>query len=281
MIRGSRWLRPAISMLVVAYCIGCGQDQPGPDDEVLARVNGRTLTEQDLALGLAITLKGEAERASEASRRKVLDSLVSTRAIAEVAKTKLSASELAEVEEDVRAHRQRLLVQKYLAAHATPAPVTDDMIAAHYAAHPEAFGATTVRSYELLATERPLSGGARAAMIATLGKAAEHADWAAWVTDLRASGHQVGVTRGQLPAAEIDPAFASAAATLGAGQTSPPLLFDGGLGVIRVIEIHDRDPRPMSEVKEAVRLHLRRQKAREAVARLRKDATRSASITYR
>lgn len=193
----------------------------------LATVDDTPITEAELQLAIDETLAKDTGNVSPAARRKLLESLVATRAIALVAQKELSAAKLAEIERKVDAYRDDQLAKQYLEKHAPPEPVTDAMVEAYYREHLEELGAHVIRSYELLSTEQESAGAARTALIESFANAERETDWSKVASTLTKSGHAVRYDNGQLPAASVDPQIAGVIEGLKPGETSKPFFVRG------------------------------------------------------
>ena len=256
----------------------CGGQSPAVP---LATVDGSPITEAQLQLALEETLGREAKSASPAARRKVLESLVATRAIAIVAQKELSAAELAEVEQQAAAYRDDRLVRLYLEKHEPPTPVTDAMVEAYYREHLDQFGGHAVRSYELLASEHEPKGAPRAALIAAFGKAEAEPDWSKLAKSLSAPGAGVRFESGQLPASSLDPEVTKVIEGLEPARASKPFFVRERIFVARLKSTHDKSARPLAEVAPMIQRTLRARQLKAAVERAGDKALQEAEIVHR
>ena len=147
--------------------VGCAREQPssqdGAPDRLLASVNESPITQAQLDQSLERTFGSDAREVDSETRRKVLESLVTSRAIALQSERELDAAFKQDLERRVSAYREELLVKRFLAKHAPPQPVSKEQIEAYYRQYPQRFGGYTRRRFELLASEGSLSGREREA----------------------------------------------------------------------------------------------------------------------
>jgi hypothetical protein len=266
-------------LLIVSCNRGCGADEP--EARTLATVDGTPITEAELQLALEETLGPKASEASSAARRKVLESLVATRAIALVARKELSAVDLAEIERKAESYRDDQLVRQYLDKHAPVPPVSDAMVEAYYREHLDQLGGHAVHSYELIASEHEAKGASRAALITALAKAERETDWRKVASDLTKAGHAVRYESGQLPAANVDQQVATVIEALESGQASKPFFVGERVHLARLLGAHDKSARPIAEVAPMIQRTLRSRLLQEAVKKAGDKAVQAAEIVHR
>jgi PPIC-type PPIASE domain len=271
----------AVLVALAMGSIGCSKRELPPGERVLATVDGKPITEADLALALDETVGRDRSQVSEAARRKVLESLVATRAIAIRAEKELAGSDLAEIEKQVEAYRDDQLARLYISQNAPPEPVTDAMIEAYYREHLEQFGAHPVRSYELIASERVLTGQSRAEVIAAFGRADGNADWRALAGEMRKAGHAIRHDSGQLPNSALEQPISAVIDGLQPGQTSKPFFVGGKIVLARLLQLHEATARPLAEVTPDIRRTLEKRQLEAAVQRAGARATQSVEIVHR
>jgi hypothetical protein len=266
-MRAERWRSSALACaLLIAGCQGsCGDKKDGP--RVLATVNGTPITEPQLQIALRETLGPDVKNVSETARRKVLESLVATRAMALVAEKHMSESKRAELEREVQAYRDERLIRAYLARHAPVAPITDAQIEAYYREHLADFGAGTLRTYELLAIDQELSGSARADAIAAFAKAERASDWRGTARELTQRGTNVRYESGQLPGNELDKNVVAVINTLAASQASKPFFVDGRIHLVRMLSSQSIAARPLVEVAPQIGRRLEQEAFESAIER--------------
>jgi len=251
------------------------------DDVVLARVNGEPITQYDLEESIRSTL-GEfaGSRLDEGGRRRVLESLVASRAMAQIQESELSERDKAELEKKVRVYREQLLVKQYLARHAPPEPVTAERIREFYESHPEQFGGRTVRAYEMIVSGRELKREERDGLIAVLGDAPEKKDWKKWCEVLKGQGYPVEFRRGEIAQTVLHPKLRQLMAAIKKGETSRVSFIEGRSYVVRIVEEKKTAPRPLGQVSGEIRKTLQTVELKESVREASREALERAQVVY-
>jgi hypothetical protein len=251
------------------------------DDIVLARVNGSPITRYELELAInSILGKETAGRLKADGRRKVLESLVASRAIAQVQDAELAPEDLAALGKKVSAYREELLVKQHLAQHASPQPVSAEMVRAYYEQHPERFGAETLRIYEMVASRRPLNPGERDGLIRLFSQAADIKDWRQWVKTLQTKGYAVVFRQGQVSEKALDSRLKRLMQPLEKGETSNPTFIKGTAYLVRIVEDKQIAPRPLQEVSVQIRKALVPVQLKKAVKEVSIQVLQTADVIY-
>jgi hypothetical protein len=251
------------------------------DDIVLVRVNGDAITRYDLDQTIRSTLgASSAGRLDEAGRQKILESLVASRAIAQSQEADLSAEDQAVLAKKIRAYREQLLVKQYLVRQATPQPVTGEMVREYYQAHPERFGARTIRTYEMLAGRRKLTAAERDALIQVLKSAAENKDWQQWVAKLQDQGYPIEYRRGRVAEKILHPRLYQLMQPLKKGQASRLTFIEGTAYTVRILEEKQIAPRPLNEVSAEIRKALVPVQLKKSVKLASRQVLKTADVVY-
>lgn len=272
-------------MLGVAAA-GCSGDDdevalPG-DDQILAVVNDTNVTQYDVDHAIESSLSEmAAERLDDTGRRRVLESVVMGRAIAQAREAELTPEELAILERDVAMHREQLLVRQYLEHHATARPVTTAMVQDYYDTHPERFGGREVKRYEMLFTTRTLTEAERTAFSQQTRAPAEQADWSAWATQLQGQNLPVQHQQGEVAGAMLHDRLRDALSALNQGQVSSVIFVEGRAFLLRVTHLSREGTRPLAEVSREIRASLAPVQLRESVREVRDAVLENAEVTYR
>jgi hypothetical protein len=273
--------------LIVAGATGAGctrREQPKlpGDDKVLAVVNDSAITQYDLERAIRDVLGAQmSSRLDEAARKRMLESLVQSRAIAHARDKELSVDERAELEKKVAAYREELLVKQYLVKHTPPGGVSDEMVREYYAQHKERFGARTLRSYELLTSAGALSAAQRTQVIAALGKAEREDEWQALSERLQKSGLAVALRRGQDDETVLHPKLRQLIARLSVGEASDLTFIEGLPYAVRVTAERETAARPLAEVSDEIRKTLAPIKLKQSVKQASERVIKHAEVAYR
>jgi hypothetical protein len=251
------------------------------DDQILVKVNGSPITRYELELAINSSLGEEtAGRLKAAGRRKVLESLVASRAIAQAREAELTPEDLAALEKMVEAYREQLLVKQYLAQHASPQPVSSEMVREYYEQHPERFGAETIRTYEMIASRRPLNPDERDGLIRLFKQAAGIKDWRQWVKTLQTQGYAVVFRRGQVSEKALDSRLKQLMQPLQKGETSNPAFVKGTAYLVRIVEDKQIAPRPLKDVSVQIRKALVPVQLKKAVREVSTQVLQTADVIY-
>lgn len=278
------------SLLVAALLAlgGCGPDAdqalsqtPVEPAVVLATVDGTSVTRAQLELAIERTLGESAPLFANADvERKILDSLVSGRAMARLAERDLSPAEREELELRTQAYREELLVRDYLKKHATAQPVTTEMVAQYYQRHPDEFGGGVEKRFEIITANGALNEQMRDQLIRQLSdpKLAA-ADWRSRVESWRATGTPVEFRSGQARVELLEQPLRGLVESTPAGKVAPLSTRDG-LTLVRVTEEKRLPARPLAEVSGDIREKLAPLQLKQAVKQLGATALNSVKVEY-
>jgi len=282
-------------LLLATVLMACGEKPAGEsskkdtsqavilegDNVVLARVNGSAITQYDLEQTIRSTLgRYMTSRLDEAGRRKVLESMVASRAIAQAQEADLSEKDRAVIENKMQVYREELLVMQYLALHAPPQPVTQEMVREYYESNPELFGGKTIRTYEMITSNRSLKPRERDRMIEVLKNAAQKKEWKGWAKALQRQGYPVAFRQGQVAEEILHPQLQQFMQTLKKGETSQLVFVKGSPYVVRIVNEEKIAPRPLSEVSGQIRKSLVPFQLKKAVKQAAAEVLKTAEVVY-
>ena len=280
---------PLGCLLAAALLTGCRDDDgadalaqvPVEPSATLVTVDGSPITRAQLELTVERTLGESAPLfANDEVERKILDSLVASRAMALLAERELDAGERAQLDLKAQAYREELLVRHYLEQHATPEPVTSEQVADYYQRHPEEFGGGVEKSFEIIASDQVLEEPQRAELIALLsGAEAKGRDWQKQVAAWRAAGKPLEYRSNRIKPELLEQPLRGLVETTEAGSIAP-LYADGQLLLVRVTGEERLPARPLSEVSGEIREKLAPQSLKQAVKSLSEEATRQVKVQY-
>ena len=279
------------SLLLAGLLVGCNSDetttqnntivdQPSPVSPVLVTVNDSPITERELEHAINRTLGESAVLVSDPSvTRKVLDSLVASRAMAMEQELRLSAEQLADIETSVRAYREEVLVRAFITDQAEPEPVTPDMVLDYYQKHPEEFGGSLVKSFEVLTLHKQPEVSERKILIDAFQKLEKTTDWQAYGHQLAERSLPIRYQKLSMQADLLDQPMKALVETTDAGQVSP-LNVAGQLMRVKVLSEHRLPVKPLEAVSADIRQKLAPIQFRKTVKKLSKQALEKASVTY-
>lgn len=263
-------------VLAALALMGCSKDQDAqtdiPQAVVLAKVNGEAITEEDLAFSLERTFNQmDMLSFTDELRQKVLDSLIASRAMKQLAIKELSADQIERIENLTRAYQEELYVKEYLQAHVSPTPVTPEMVKKYYDEHPEEFGSTDIREYEVLIAPANISDAMRDDLLQEVSAIRQVSDWSAsagkWGEQWGLQ-HQKGRSQKGLLNKILDQQINS----LAKNDTSNAFYIDGQLHLVRVTNLVKTPPKSLAEVSGDIRQRLAPLMLREAVKQASDDA---------
>lgn len=280
----------ALGCLLAALLLaGCRDDDgaealaqvPVEPSATLVTVDESPITRAQLELTVERTLGESAPLfANDEVERKILDSLVASRAMALLAERELDAGERAQLDLKAQAYREELLVRHYLEQHATPEPVTSEQVADYYQRHPEEFGGGVEKSFEIITSDQELDETQRAELIALLsGAEVQGNDWQKRVAAWRAAGKPLEYRSNRIKPELLEQPLRSLVEPTAAGSIAP-LYVDGQMLLVRVTAEERLPARPLSEVSGEIREKLAPQALKQAVKSLSEEATRQVKVQY-
>jgi hypothetical protein len=261
---------------------GCGSQDAGPvQGKVLAHVNGSPITAENVDRSITATLGADAlAQLGPEERRKVLESLVTNRAMAQGAEAELDDGARRDIEARVAAFREQLLVKRYLAAHGDPTPVSDDMVREYYDGHPERFGGGMLRQYEMVTTTELIDSDRRARLTAILGDAGQKKDWHGLADSLAAQGYPVQYRTGDVNADILHPRLRKLMQPLALGEAAKLTFIEGRAYLVRVTGERRQPPKPLAEVAAQIRKALVPAQLKKAIARASEEALKDTKVEY-
>lgn len=270
-----------ILMVVSTGCKKTGESALQSDSIVLARVNGSPVTQYDLDLTIN-TMLGQKNVAAlgDDGKRKVLESLVASRVIAQKCEKELTDDELGEINKKVQAYREQVLVKKFIAAHITPEPVSQEIVNEYYLAHPEKFGAETIRTYEMISTDTEPQTNERDALLKSLYGADKSYQWATLAAELKTKGFPVFYKKGTVAEKLLHPKISALINEIEEGGTSKLTFVEGRPYLVRVLEIKNTPPRPLNEVSILIRKDLVPVQLKKALTQITADILKTADVVY-
>lgn len=271
----------------------------GSDQEingaVLARVDGLAITESDLDR-LVYRIGGEGAEAlvsqalaNDENRKKMLESLVSSRAMAILQEKQLSAEQKNDLDKRVAAYREELLVKNYLQEHADVQPVSNEMVKAYYTENEREFTEEPQYRFEVLTSYGEVTDDQRKEILAVLATAKNTKDWEALEKKLMKSKlpikHQTAKARLGLLSADIRALLEKTApvSEISAINKAPRVSdvdVKQTIKVVRVLEITPGAVKPLAEVSANIRKRLAPIMMKQAVAEASLQARKNVEISY-
>lgn len=252
------------------------------DDQVLAVVNDTHISQYDVENFISSTFSQASQMMlDEKGKEKVLQSLVQSRAISLLQQSEMDQYALKELDKKVAAYREQLLVKQYLADNVQATPVTRSMVQEYYAAHPELFGASSIRSFEMITSSKKLSSRVRDQLLQELQVAPKKSDWKQLVASLQKKGLPVSLKMGKADDKLLTPQIKNIIAKLEKGEVSAPAIIEGSVSIARVTDIEQIGPKPLNEVSNDIRKMLLPLQLKEAVKKASATAISKVKVEYR
>lgn len=246
---------------------------PG-DDVVLAYVGPQRLpvTQYDVQQAAERTLGNLADVAIETGTRgEMVDSVISTRAMAVLRKSELTPAQAAALDKKVNAYRERLLVRDYLDEHAERVTTSEEELRAYYDAHPEKFGPRPERHFELAYVELGRDSTARPGLMRTLSEVTLADDWRGAVAERQKTGLPVGFRRGDAGLANLPKRLRDAALKLGVGEASNVVVVGERAYVLRMTKVGKKPGKTFKEVRPRIAKLLEPRETRAQLQAIKDD----------
>lgn len=137
--------------VLIAAITGCSNEKKNLEifqgSNVVAIVGGINVTSDNLHTASLRSLKKDYDELPLELQSRLLESVISTVAMAHIAKTQAQPTEQVLIENAVAAYRAELWVKEYLKENAVPKPVSNRQIEEYYVTHPEYFGGGDIIEY--------------------------------------------------------------------------------------------------------------------------------------
>jgi hypothetical protein len=222
--------------------------------EVLAKVNGEPITQDDIDFMIQRTFSGSEQLFfNEEMQGKVLESLIASKAMQQKMRATLSEDRLADIKSRTMAFEEELYVKEYLTEFATPEPVSSKMVQDYYQQYPEEFGGGDSIAFEMLATTTKPSADQRDAILAQARVIKDSADWSAFAND-----NELGLVYKNvvLQSGLLAPELERAVKNTKVGETSDMVLIKGVPHAVRVTSVTTLPAKPLSAVSAQIRKKL-------------------------
>lgn len=277
-----------IMIIPVFSCSENGQKRSGSVDtqtseqNVLAIVNDSPVTEADFELVIQETIgEKNASKLGESGRKKVLESLVASRAISQESLRMISDEERTELEQKVKAYREKILVQVYIAKNASPDPVSQEMVKDYYEKNPERFGARTEKVVEMMSTSRALSLKERDMFISACNNNGYQKDIGKLADALKKKGLPVFYNKQKAVKGLLHEDLFRIVKRLKKGEKSELVFVKEKPYLLRITDVIETEPKPLSEVSYSIRKSLAPVQLKKAVKKISEDILAKSKVEYR
>lgn len=266
-------------------------EAPVDSGVVLAQVDGTQITDKQVKYAIKKTvgrnLVGPGLVGQSADRRfnkelekKILDSLVSSRAMAIAYEKTMDAKEKQEITIMTDAYREELLVKRYLRATIEPEAVSTDLVKSYYNEHLTDFGAITVKEYELLRTETVVDDSQRKRVIAEYEKARNNKDWKAVAEKMTKTALKIEYSKSAGNPNLLIRDLQRLVEKTKVGETSGVGFYKGKIAIVRVIGEKQLAAKPLNEVSKMIREKLAPLQVKKAVKEASTIALGKVTVNY-
>ena len=250
-------------------------------EDIVARVNGEAITIQDVDFIMSKTFKSaELMLLNNDIRKKVLESLVASKAMKQASLQSLHPDELEVIQRRTHAYNEELFVKSYLSQNINNMPVTAEMVTRYYHENKEDFGAEKIKKIELIKTVDTISELKRNAFLDQVSTLKKSNNWKKvatkhWLEENDLLYQQIEVKPGLLQP-ELDQQIKQ----LKKGHTSDIVMLKGEANLIRVIDVKTLAPQPLAQVSNYIRKILAPIQLRKAVKAATDDVVKQANVEY-
>ncbi|MCW8877579.1 MAG: peptidylprolyl isomerase [Kangiellaceae bacterium] len=247
----------------------------------LVTVNGESISEQDLDAAIIRTV-GEmgAFQLDSKGRKKVLESIVLSKIMAQKQMASYSPEQQREIERQVQAYKTELLAKNYLKSNVTAVPVTNKMVEEYYAANPHKFGGKTIKQYQVLKGLTKLQGKVRENLLARMKNITSQKDWFASVNQAKTEGFQLEFSTGVSGAQSLNKKVESLIAGLNKDEISSLHYLNGYPMYFKVVAEKVIKPKPLTEVRSDIRKSLAPIQLKRAVRKISDELLKEANVEY-
>ncbi|MCU7843302.1 MAG: peptidyl-prolyl cis-trans isomerase [Candidatus Thiodiazotropha sp. (ex Monitilora ramsayi)] len=277
-------------LLIASFSISCS-DSSGPETtspvevpidkgELLATVDGVQIYEMELH-ELMSGMFGEyrALTMDDETRRRALDSLIASHALAREAETRLDREQLATIDIKTRQYRENLLVNTYMRDNVELSTINDKAVAEYYQSNLELFGKKNVKQYRMLTSRETMPEDQRNRLISVITKTADM-NLEQKQTVLDKAGFNFQLSQNEMNKDYLDEKLYAFIDSQPVGQISN-LTFIGGMPyVVEVMSERELQPRPLTEVKETIRKSLVLARLKMAIKEKSAEVMAKSSVVY-
>lgn len=208
----------------------------------------------------------------------LLQSLISSRAMSQLATKEMNSDSLRTIELKVAAYREELLVKGYLKLHASPVPVSESMVREYYEKHPEAFSGGKKKEFEyFISSAEELNEGDRKSILSFITAAKDTKGWGKLL-----DGKQdlpLTYRKAKARVSVLEEPLKTLVTTTAPGNVSS-IHMGKQIVIVRVLGEESIPARPLTEVSADIRKRLAPMQLRKAVKEVSEQALQQVKVTY-
>lgn len=273
--------RAILAILISILVIGCDKkadEKNTKEQAVLAIVDGDAITAADVSFMVERMLQGQgAVQVDEAFQKKILDSLIASRAMKQQVKSHLSEDEIGKITQAAKTYEEELYVKAYLQQFVIPEPVTPEMVQQYYDKHADEFGGEIIRDFEMLRLPAAIGETQRQQLLAAITEISAMPSWELKHKEWQ-ENYGLQYQQGRSQSGLLHLALDQAISRLGKGETSDVIYIDDELYVVRVTHLSNAALKPLPEVSADIRNRLAARVLRDAVQKASDTAKEKAKI---
>lgn len=243
------------------------------DGNPVATVAGQPVFEHEVQRALDRLIGGVPITVDESLYQRVLETVATSRAIAQVAEAEMTADESRELQADVTAYREQRLIEYYLSQENRPEPISSKQIADYYQRHPEKFGGGDIKTIAVLQADVANEGVIKFLESVQPSETIE--------TAVKRAGAANFQLRHLVYEQEKLPGTLNAKSQQLQNVGQQLQIVDGGKAImLRLLKVKRRDPLPLPEVRDRIVKSLSAVSVKEALANVTEDVQSQVEIIY-
>lgn len=257
-----------LASFLIAACDEKGSVNGASKESVIATINGEPVLKSDLeALKKRMLGKVPETFIDETVENKLLDSLIQSKAMAQLMEKQLDKKDELAIDAKVRAFREDLLVRAYIDKYSASAQITNEQVKQYYSDNPQLFGGGFKKSVEYIEAGNVDDRDQRINLLTELTNLKTVKDWKAGIKRLEAKGFKLDYKDMTVNEQHLKSPIKEAVIKLNK-ESSPQLISEFGIFLVRVNDVQKIPPKPLAQVSSDIRSLLQRQAYRKSVETL-------------
>ena len=247
---------------------------------LLAEVNGVGIHEQDLE-NVLLDMFGQYQAAmlDAKGRKRALESLVASHALADMSVKKLKPEQLSMIEDKAKRYRENLLINAYVKKTIVPEPVSNEMVENYYNSHLEKFGQKNIRQYELLSTKTVLPAELRDKFLTAFNKI-NRSNMKNIPGKLNKQGYQLQYHKGVLGETKLQAKIRDLISAQKLNMPSNITFIEGKAYMVNVYAENTKSAKPLGTVSKDIRKSLAMIQLKKSIKTLSETAVKQATVVY-
>lgn len=261
----------AVASLILMACSEkdkLGGTEKDDANTVIAKIDGKPVYASDLeALKSRMLVKVPKSYIDKAVEKKLLDSLIQSKAMAQLMEKELDEKDEITIRAKVRAFREDLLVRAYIDKHSSPTQISNEQVKQYYSENPQLFGGGFKKSIEYIEAENIDDRDRRVKLLTELTNLKKTKQWKPSVEKLKTKGFKLDYKNMTVNEQHLKSPIKETVINMGK-DSSPQLISDFGIFLVRVSDVQNIPPKPLAQVSSDIRKLLQRKYYRQSVEML-------------